>query len=241
MKILLKYLYVIILIILSTSCEEENPEQVYEFKDLPSFSEIHVNHVFHVILQQDTSFSIRISGNREIIKGVRYSVENEILTLTYESRKMWLKPEDHRVIIWICADRLKKVMVNEASFIETANPIITEEFGLVTGNKYAEAELELNNAIFYFWNNFPCGGKLTLKGNTGSLRLWNYVIMSVDARNLTARHALVENYSKGDCTVNVKDMLEYSIFGEGSIYLYGNPDQIILKEINGSGQLIRME
>ena len=223
------------------SCGADDPEQATEFSVLPPFNEIHVNSVFHIILEQDTSFSIRLSGNKEMMEGVKYTVENGILTLTNESRMAWLKPEDHLVELHIRADRTKRIMVTETCFIETVNPIITEEFGLVTGNKYAEANLELNNNIFYCWNNFPCGGKLTLEGNTQSLRIWNYVIMSVDARNLTTRHALVENYSKGDCTVNVKEIMEYSIFGEGNIYLYGNPNEIVPKEITGSGELLRME
>jgi hypothetical protein len=236
----MKYICLITLTVVFASCSEENNEQVSEFADLPPFSEIQVNHVFHIFLQQDTSFSIRISGNREIIEGVRYIVENGVLTLTNESGMMWIKPENHKVELWIRADRLKKVTINEASFVETANPIITEEFGLVTGNKYAEAKLELDNAIFYFWNNFPCGGKLTLMGNTQSLRIWNYVIMSVDARHLAARNALIDNYSKGDCIVNVQEKIEYSIHGTGNIYLYGDPEEIILQERTGSGQLIRM-
>ncbi len=229
-----------ILPVLFAACGEDQDEYRGERIPLPPFREVRVDHVFHIVLRQEPSFSIQVAGRQDLVEGVKYTVEDSVLILTNESDKMWLKPEHNKVMAWIYADRLKKITVNEASFVETANPIITDEFGLVTGNKYAEADLELDNSIFYFWNNFPCGGKLTLRGNTQSLRLWNYVIMSVDARQLAAVDAVVENYSKGDCFVNVDQVLYYSIHGEGSIYLYGNPQEIILLDNTGSGELIRM-
>ncbi|MBN2274446.1 MAG: DUF2807 domain-containing protein [Bacteroidales bacterium] len=208
---------------------------------LPPFEEVQVKSVFHIYLKQDTAYSITIRGNREFTEGVRYEVENDLLILSNETRMMWMNPENHIVEIYISADRPKKIMAEEACFIETVNPVITEEFGFVCGNKYAEARFELDNAIFYFWNNFPCGGRLTLEGKTQSLRLWNYVIMSVDAINLITSHAFVENHSKGDCFVNVTGQLQYSIHGTGNIVLYGNPDEIVLLEKTSSGELIRME
>jgi hypothetical protein len=241
MDTVLKYPFLLVLATLLASCSKNDPEQASDFIKLPPFNEIQVNSVFHIFLKQDTAFSIHILGNKEIIEGVRYTVENGILSLANESRRMWLKPEDHIVELTISADQPQKIMVNETCFIETVNPIITEKFGLVAGNKYAEARLELNCDTFYYWNNFPCGGKLSLEGNTRVLCIWNYVIMSVDARDLTTGYALVENHSKGDCIVNVREKLEYSIYGKGNIYLYGNPDEIILNERTSSGELIRVE
>ena len=231
----------LVLTMLVFSCGTDEAEDATRYTALSPFDEIQVNGVFHIFLGQDTVFSISISGNKDIIEGVKYTIENRILSLTNETKMMWLKPADNDVEVLINADRLKKVVANEASLIETVNPIITDEFGLITGKKYCEANLELNNNIFYFWNNFPCGGKITLTGNTRSLRIWNFVIMAVDASSLAADHALIENHSVGDCKVLVKDMLEYSIYGKGNIYLYGNPNQIILKEKTSSGELIRVE
>jgi hypothetical protein len=241
MDTMLKYSVLLVLAMLLSSCSKDDPEHASGIIELPPFNEIQVNSVFHIFLKQDTAFSIQIHGNKEITDEVRYTVENGILTLTNEFRKMWINPEDHTVELYISADQPKKIMVNETSFIETVNPIITGKFGLVTGNKYAEARLELNCDTFYFWNNFPCGGKLTLEGNTRVLAIWNYIIMSVDAGDLTTGYAWVENHSKGDCIVNVKEKLEYSIYGRGNIYLYGKPGEIILKERTGSGELVRME
>ncbi|MBA3901647.1 MAG: DUF2807 domain-containing protein, partial [Bacteroidetes bacterium] len=114
----------------------------------------------------------------------------------------------------------------------------SDDFGIVMSSKLNQANLELGGKSFHFWNNFPCGGKLTLSGNTEILKIWTFSIMSVDAKNLHAEYALIENSSKGNCEVFVSGKLEYSIHGTGDIHLYGNPKQVILNEINSSGKLL---
>ncbi len=105
--------------------------------------------------------------------------------------------------------------------------------------KANQANLELACNSFYYWNNFPTGGKLTLTGAVDILTLWNTAIMSVDAKELTARSALVDNSSKENCEITVLEKLEYSISGVGDIHLYGSPREIIENEISSSGRLIQ--
>jgi hypothetical protein len=131
--------------------------------------------------------------------------------------------------------------MEETCLIETVNPIITEEFGLVIGNKLGMADLELNNDIFYFWNNFPSGGRLTLRGSARDIRIWNYALMTVDASELNTAIALVENHSKGFCKVAVTELLRYAIYGGGNIYLYGDPEKIIIEEVKSEGKLIQIK
>jgi len=106
--------------------------------------------------------------------------------------------------------------------------------------KLAELDLELNNGSFLYWNNHQCGGKLTLRGKTGSLLAYTFGYMSVDAVSLRADNAIIENSSKGDFEVWVNDKIEYSIRGIGDIYLYGNPDDIVLNERTSEGELIQV-
>ena len=106
-------------------------------------------------------------------------------------------------------------------------------------SKLNEAVLQLNCTTFYYWNNHPCGGKLTLSGTVQNLRIWNFALMSVEAKDLTAYDALVENSSQGDCEVTVTGKLEYSIKNSGNIYLHGHPPQIVLKEKTSTGELIQ--
>jgi hypothetical protein len=241
MRTVLKYCVYLVFLPVVFSCEKDNTRDTIDYKILTPFDKIELYSVFHVYLKQDTVFSIRVVGNKEYIDGVEFTIENGILSFYNETKWMWLRPEDNEIELHISADSVKKVSAYETCLIETVNPIITYEFGLELGYKYNEANLELNCHTFYYWNDFPCGGKLTLKGNTRELKLWNFALMSVDAANLTTDYALIDNYSQGDCRAFVKDILEYSIHGKGNIYLYGEPNQIIAKEITDSGKLIRVK
>jgi hypothetical protein len=107
--------------------------------------------------------------------------------------------------------------------------------------KLSTIELELNCKRFLYWNNYQCGGKLTLTGRTENLLIYSFALMTVDARALEADYAWIENHSKGDSRVHVENTLEYSIHGVGNIYLYGNPPEIIAHEVTSSGQLIHMD
>ncbi|MBN1414434.1 MAG: DUF2807 domain-containing protein [Bacteroidales bacterium] len=233
-----EYIYAV-LTLLIFSCGNDDHEQTTLFHELSPFEEIQVNGVFHIFLKQDSVFSIGITGNREITEGVEFTIENRVLSLSNTTGMMMFSPEDNKVELCISADRLKKIQANESCCIETVNPIIAYEFGLIKGYKYLEAHLELNCPIFYFWNSAPCG-KLTLEGNAWNLRIWNFGVMSVDAANVSADTAWIENDSKGDCTVRINNMLYYAIGGRGNIYLYGEPENIVLLEKTSSGELIWM-
>lgn len=239
-KRVLKIGILLLFVIFISSCKKDNNEKTVLHDNLPPFDEIELKSVFDVYLSQDTFYSVKVTGNKDMINNVIIENDNNVVKIKNTSKLKWLSPEDNKITLYISSDRPKKITAFETCNIQTVNPIITDEFGIILGSKLNQANLELNNNIFYFWNIHPCGGKLILRGKTNNLRLWNFAIMSVDAVNLDAGMGLVENHSKGDCSVYVNNTLDYSIYGEGNIYLFGNPGQIVLHENTSSGRLIRM-
>ncbi len=219
------------------SCTKKN-QTVSRFSELNPFTEIELNNSFDVYLNEDTIYNIEMIGNEEIIGDIVFDVEDSVLKISNDWSPKWLAPRKNKIQLYINSKQLRKVSANETCNIETISPITSYEFGLILKSKVNQASLELACHIFYYWNNFPCGGKLTLSGNTEILKLWNYAIMSVDAKNLDAKYALVENSSEGNCEITVTDKLEYSIHGDGDIHLYGSPPEIIEIQLTSSGQLI---
>lgn len=235
------YLYLILIVTISAlSCRKDTKEDSKVFDNLGKFDEIELKSAFEVFLTQDTVYKVIVAGNTKMIENISVEVENNILRLKDNNHNKWLNPRKNKIRIYIHSDKPKKVTSFETCNVQTTNPIESNEFGLVTGSKLNMANLELNNNIFYFWNVHPCGGKITLKGKSNTLKLWNFAIMTVDAHNLETKYCIVENHSKGDCTVFVNDFLEYSIYGEGDINLYGNPSQIVLHDQTSTGRLIKM-
>jgi hypothetical protein len=239
-SIKMKCVYLVVSLLVLTSCEKgiDDSELTTIQKDLPVFKEIELHSVFNVYLIQDTVYSIRIVGSEDFAKQTVFKVVDNVLRLENDFRLKWLRPEDNKVSLYISCDSLEKITAVQTCYIETVNPIKSDEIGVVFMSKLNQAQLELECNTFYYWNNFPCGGRLTLSGTTEKLKISNYALVSVDASNLLAYNAIVSNSSLGICEVRVINRLEYSIYGEGDIYAYGKPDQVIAGEITSSGRLV---
>ncbi len=220
------------------SCSKNNERQSRTVK-LSDFEEIEVNNSFDIYLVEDSCFSIEIIAHEDIIDNISSSITDNTLELSNSSSLSWLSPKDNKVDLYIHSKPLKKVYLNETCHLQTLSPITSHSFGLIMRSKTNQATLTLDCNNFYYWNDFPCGGKLTLNGKTESLKLWNFAILSVDAKYLIAKTAIVENNSQGDCIVNVSEKLNYSITNKGNINLYGSPTEIIDGVLSSSGQLIK--
>lgn len=222
------------------SCSKEKITS--KIVQLPSFVEVEVNDTFRIELEEDSVFYIEVIGDEKLIDKVEYKVEFEKLVLSNSKRLKWMQPTKNKTRIVIHSLPLSKVVASESCFITTNNPITSQEFGLVLGSKLNEADLELNCDVFYFWNNFPCGGTLELSGQTREVKLWTDALFAVDARKLEASYGNIVNRSKGNIAVRVNNKLDYSIQNEGDINLYGNPNQIFeIEPSSSTGKLIRQD
>ena len=219
------------------SCRKDE-NTLIEQHGLSAFHTLNLNDAFEVELLEQNEFSIEIQGAESFVKAVEYVVNDSILSIRSSKKLKWRSPGDNQTKIIIKGRGLKLVNANESCIISSLNSITTREFGIILKSKANTANIQLDNEVCYYWNNFPCGGKLTLSGRTRELKLWNTAIMTVDASALACDYALVENDSKGDCTINVRNRLEYRISGEGNIILIGNA--VALDQgSNSSGKLIR--
>lgn len=238
----MKILFYILLIfsIIIVSCTKDN-ERKTEYVKLDTFNKLIVNSTFDIYLIEDSCFSIEINANETVIENITYTVTDSVLRLDNTTSFKWLSPKNNQIDIYIHSKNLSLVELNQTCHLQTINPITSESFGLILKSKTNQATLELDCNSFYYWNNFPCGGKLTLSGMVNDLKIWNYAILTVDAKELIAKYAEVENNSQSDCTVNVTEKLNYSIRNSGDIYLYGNPSKIIKEEVNSKGKLIRVK
>ena len=205
---------------------------------LEPFNKVVINSPFNVFLAESDHFDVDVVGDKEMAPYVTFNVVDSILYITNEAKSKWTNPQSNVVEVTIYSKPLEQLAVNVTCNTQTLTPITSNEFGIILGGKANEATLELDCKNFYYWNNFPCGGMLTLTGKTENLKLWNFAIMSINAKELNTTNAIVENNSKGDIKVTVNKRIEYAINGIGNIYLFGSPVEIISTGITSSGQLI---
>ena len=231
-------LFYICLFLLITSCNKDE-KKIYESYDLEFFNHIKITDSFNTILHESDEFRIEIVAAESRQKFIKFSVTDSILEIKNDKIAGWSNPEINDIELHIYSEPLSLVEVAESGFVSTANPITSDEFGIVLQNKVNEADLELDCGTFYFWNNEPSGGKLTLSGQCGVTKIWNHALMSVDAKSLVTDVALVENRSKGNIEISPTQRLEYSILDVGDIHLYSIPVEIIGMDNTGEGSLIQ--
>ena len=235
-----KSLYILLICLLFSACKKSEDDKVSIEKTLSSFTILNLQSSFDVYLVQDTLFKIIIEGDEKIVTKINLSYNDSILTIKNDAKLSWLSPKNNKIKLTIHLNGLKKIIADETCYITSQNTLKADELGIIMSSKLNEADLTIDCNTFYYWNNQPCGGRLRLHGRTYQLKVWNFALMAVDAADLNADRVLVENSSKGDCRVKALSEIEYSIFGEGNIYLYGNPNSINLKEITSTGKFIRI-
>jgi hypothetical protein len=212
-------------------------QQIIE-KPLGEFDSLELNSVFDVYLIQGTENSIKIEGAKKILENIDYTITNNTLTIINNYKGNWIHPKNNKIKLTITVNQISKISANETCNIKTVNTLISDEIGLILTSKLNEATLDIQCNTFYYWNNFPCGGRIKLSGTTNELKLWNVALMAIDAYELIANNVLIDNASKGDCKVNASQSLTYSIKGEGNIYVKGNPATIVKVEESSTGKLI---
>lgn len=231
------YIPFLALLFLAVACAKNDPE-VSLTKNLDLFTEIQINSPFDVQLQEDSVFYVEVKGHQKSVEAVVFTLNNGTLRIENTLKNKFLRPKTNKVTLVIHSLPLELIQADETCFLSTLNPITSQEFGLVMKSKGNNADLEFKGKTFYFWNNYPCGGRLTLSGHADQLKIWSSAIFAVDAKNLTAKYAFVENNSKGNCVLTATEALEYAIKSEGNIEVFGSPALVIKKAGNGSGQFI---
>lgn len=219
------------------SCHKNNPETNQKV-ELSAFDEIRLLSPMDVELVEDSVFYVEIIGFQKTADAIEFRIENGILEIENTLKSKFAKPKTKGIKIIVHSKPLKLVEAVETCNITTGNAITSPEFGVILKSKGNFANLELNCDVFYYYNNYPCGGKMTLRGTTHQLKIWNTAIFSIDAKNLVTDYCLLENSSKGKCEVNVTSAIEYDIAGEGNIEVYGNPITVVENGKSGSGEII---
>lgn len=231
-----KYLFLMCAAFAIAGCGKSN-DKVLITKSLEAFTKIQLNSTFDVVLIEDTVHSITFYGAEKRLENIKIEIVDSTLMVDDGGRFKWLNPKNQKVELRISSKYFALLTASETCSIRNEGEITSQEFGLILENKANEADLNLNTDVFYYYNNFPCGGKVTLRGNTNLLKVWNYALMTVDAAELNAKDALVENHALSNCTVNVKNKLDYSIRSLGNIIVLGNPTEINAFDTDGEGKL----
>jgi len=239
------YLYILLIISLLYSCQKAQDcfsgagKEIITESSLDEFDTLFVNDNFTVYLIQDTFNHIRIEGHEKFVNSTTFELKNNSLFLRNEYKCVFTKPKSKDISVYITIDEISRIYLYASSKVISEKELLNDsEIGLIINSKYNESDLNLNCKTFYYWNTHLNGGKINLKGQVETLKLWNTSLGSVNASILTANNVFVDTDSKADCKINVNKKLDCTIRGHGNVYYSGNPEIIILNDTLSTGKLI---
>lgn len=232
----MRFILTFILISSILSCSKE--KNIIAESELPEFTSLRFVDRFDIFLVQDTLNFVEISGHSKVIKGVHWELNGDEVIFSSKGGSAWLRPKNNRISLTIHVKSLNRIFLDETCLLKTINTWQGDELGLIMAGKVNEAEIDVNCNTFYTWNNFPCGGKITVRGNTTVFKCWTYALLQIDARSLQLETALVESNTKGDVTLDFCNNLQYKISNSGNILVKGTPGNITSLGNEGNGELI---
>ena len=222
-----------------SSCKKDGAGDIITKSfDIQNFHTIEVNGTFDIVLIQDTVCSIEFVGEQRVVDRCSSEQIGQTITLSGSKRGEFLRPNEKFTVVYIHVDTLSRINVNSDCAIKTQNALTGNEIGLVVGTRFLEAELELNCATFYYWNN-PNGTHLILTGQANKLKIWNAGLGTVDASAVNTPYVEIVNGSQNTCKIRATQKLEYSLTSVGDILYFGNPTEILARTIDGTGELLK--
>jgi hypothetical protein len=232
------FLWAVFLLLSGCLDSYERTERTF---DVQPFQTIRLKSVFSVVLRQANEYSVHVTADRDIIDEIKVEVNDAgVLELSNDARLKWTSPERARIQVTINSPYFQQFVADESYSLSTSGEITFDELFIINNAvvKISDVNLQVNGKYLLYWNNWLAGGKLELHGQVESLEAHNYALHLIDARDLHATNAIVHNFGRENCAVNVSGHFEYSLNGPGNIILYGNPSEVVLLEKTSSGQLI---
>lgn len=235
-----KLYFTLLASIFLSSCSDEYREATRTVP-LSPFTTIDLKSVFSIYLVEDTFYGVDIVGDVDVVDHIDAGVQGDVLSLVDKSKLKWIHPESNKVKVYVHSPNHGTINAYTTYSLYSINAI-TSDLSIVNQPdvKFSEIDLTLNSNYFRYWNNYLCGGKLTLRGQCESFDINTYALHQVSAVDLKAQSGIISTYAKADCRVQVGGQLTCSLHGQGNIYVYGNPTELIIKEQTSTGQVIRM-
>ncbi len=230
-------IYLLLASLLLASCQKIffNKDEDRREILLEDFNAVKIIGIYNVILIQDSS-------NRLIISGV-----NSLSSISADIHNDTLVIDDHRKMDFNTAKNSLEIHFSTLNYMETRNPVNvtnkdtlkTEGFLYEALGEIAEVRLVVDCNSIYIVNSANTLGNFHISGKAVSSVFFNRYGSNVFADSLICTDAEIVDDSVGDVHINASDNIKAYIWGSGNIYFHGNP-AIEIAERRGTGRLIRV-
>ncbi len=231
------FIYLVTFTVFLASCQKIlfDEEDISREIRLEDFSSAEIRGVFNIILIQDSTDRIVLTGKNDI-RSVDAQVENGMLKI---SDPVTMSFNSKRNCLAIHFTRLESVTAFNPVNVSNEDTIKADGFTFAAVSEVAEVSLvvECNSLQVVSANTL---GHFNLSGKTGYCFIATFYGCSFFADELFCRQAEIMHESIGDVYINASETITAYIRGPGNIYYHGNP-VITVAEKKGEGKMIRLD
>lgn len=229
--------------LLGTGCEKSiffsSEQKVSKKIFLDPFGEMEVNDIFAIELRNDSVFSVELTGGKNLVDNISFSISENRLELKDNNSLKWL-PDYPGVRLTVSLPDINVITLNAPARIFSADTLNVSSLSVISLRLLTETDLTVKASHIHLRTQTTDFGHYTFKGKSESSDLVIFGSAQLHAVELETSDARVRNYSTGDCYVHASNLLRVRLEHYGNIYYRGSPGEIIIERMNSRGRLIEI-
>jgi len=198
------------------NCVHGSGHQVSEDRKVGQFSRISISGGYKVILKQDSSFSIKITGDDNLMKYIKTNLEGDKLRI-YNKKNFC---NTGQIVVYVGVKSLDEIKGSGAVEIESDGKLHTGDLGIkLAGATKVTLDLSSGNVT----SSGSGATELNLKGQATSHNINIAGVGHVYALDFVVGSCDIESSGAGHCEVNVLNSLNVHSSGVSEVKYRGHP------------------
>ena len=214
-------------------CKDGSGKQTTENRTIETFSSVEFGGSYKVIISQDSSSSIKITADDNIIEDIKTNVSGGVLQIKTDGNYCNVG----EVVIELSTKQWKGIEASGASQISSARQIKSEEFEIKLSGT---STLDLDLVTGILKTNSSGDSKIMLKGQARSHEIDFSGTGTVKAFDFVVGDYKISTSGASEMEINVLNDLKVSTSGSSKVSYKGTPKNISNDE-SGSSELIKVQ
>ncbi len=217
-------------------CAKKAGDLVEEEVILEEFDRIFIYDNIQLHIASGAPQKVTISGGKNLIPDVNFSLEGKDLTITNGNSCNWTRSYDP-IIVTVTTDHLTEIESGGFGLVKSMNTLNFDELFLESkdGSGDFEVSVDVNDLIVI--NNSI--SNIRVSGNAGYLSIGHwYNDGRFDGSDLVVNNILVTQNGVNDIFINATEQITGRLTSRGNVFYFGNP-KVVDVAISGTGQLVK--
>jgi hypothetical protein len=210
------------------NCLKGSGNEVTENRKVTDFTKLDISGSYKVILKQDSSLGITITGDDNLLKIIKTEISGDKLMISTDNKNIC---SDHDIVITIGVHNIEAIHASGAIDIKSDGKIVAKNFGFdLSGATKIEMDLDAADVR----TDGSGVTEMTLKGQASSHSIDLSGGGEIHAFDFIVGNYNIETSGASDCEINVLHELSVNSSGASDIKYKGNPTTINNKKAGAS-------